>query len=73
MVEIKAADDAPSVSDDPSSYKHDRRVVIYPSYINSKCSVAEGRRIPKDCRVRRPERAGDPGRAGEEHEAPVRG
>ena len=49
MVEIKAADDAPSVSDDPSSYKHDRRVVIYPSYINSKCSVAEGRRIPKDC------------------------
>ena len=49
MVEIKAADDAPSLSDDPSSYKHDRRVVIYPSYINSKCSVAEGRRIPKDC------------------------
>ena len=48
MVEIKAADDA-SLSDDPSSYKHDRRVVIYPSYINSKCSVAEGRRIPKDC------------------------
>ena len=48
MVEIKAADDAPSVSDDPSSYKHDRRAVIYPSYINSKCSVAEGRRIPKD-------------------------
>ncbi len=48
MVEIKAADDAPSVSDDPSSYKHDRRVVIYPSYINAKCTVAEGRRIPKD-------------------------
>ena len=29
-------------------HAHDRRVCIYPSYINSKCTVAEGRRIPKD-------------------------
>ena len=43
MVEITSADDAAG-----GGYKHDRRVIIYPSYINSRCSVAEGRRIPKD-------------------------
>ena len=42
MVEITSDDGA------GGGYKHDRRVIIYPSYINSRCSVAEGRRIPKD-------------------------
>jgi signal recognition particle subunit SRP19 len=35
-------------------YPRDRRCVIYPSYINSKCSVADGRRIPKDAAVDAP-------------------
>ncbi|KAK9794928.1 hypothetical protein WJX73_010067 [Symbiochloris irregularis] len=30
------------------SVEHDRRVIIYPAYINSKRTVAQGRRIPKE-------------------------
>jgi len=28
------------------SVEHDKRIILYPAYINSKCTVAEGRRIP---------------------------
>ncbi len=40
----------PTITDasEDGMHAHDRRVCIYPSYINSKCTVAEGRRIPKD-------------------------
>lgn len=30
------------------SFEHDRRVVIYSAYLNSKRTVSEGRRIPKE-------------------------
>ena len=36
------------------TYLHDRRVCIYPSYINSQCSVADGRRIPKHLACEQP-------------------
>ena len=35
-------------------YKPDTRMVVYPSYINSKSTVQEGRRIPKDKAVEDP-------------------
>ncbi len=28
------------------SFDHDRRVIIYPDYINSKRTVSEGRKVP---------------------------
>lgn len=28
------------------SFEHDKRIIIYPNYINSRMSVAEGRRVP---------------------------
>ena len=37
-----------SSSGDAAAYKHDRRCIIYPSYINKNCTVQQGRRIPKD-------------------------
>ena len=37
-----------------SDYKHDRRCIIYPSYINSKCTVQQGRRIPKEAACEAP-------------------
>lgn len=30
------------------SVQHDKRVILYPAYINSKRTVAQGRRIPSD-------------------------
>ncbi|KAA6429867.1 MAG: signal recognition particle 19 kDa -like [Trebouxia sp. A1-2] len=29
-------------------FEHDKRVILYPNYINAKKTIAEGRRIPKD-------------------------
>lgn len=29
-------------------FEHDKRVILYPNYINAKKTVAEGRRIPKE-------------------------
>lgn len=36
------------------TYQHDRRVCIYPSYINAGCSVQQGRRIPKNLACEHP-------------------
>lgn len=41
-----AADGVADAASD--AYKHDRRCIIYPSYINSACTVQQGRRVPKD-------------------------
>ncbi|KAK3238138.1 hypothetical protein CYMTET_51830 [Cymbomonas tetramitiformis] len=35
-------------------HQHDKRVVIYTSYLNSKLTVKEGRRIPKDLATENP-------------------
>lgn len=46
----------PTITEQSSegSYQHDRRVCIYPSYINSQCSVQQGRRIPKHLACEQP-------------------
>lgn len=38
---------ANAAADASDAYKHDRRCIIYPSYLNSACTVQQGRRIPK--------------------------
>lgn len=36
------------------SFAHDKRMIVYPAYIDSKKTVAEGRRIPKSLGVEEP-------------------
>ena len=46
----------PTITDaSDGAYKHDTRICIYPHYINSKCTVQQGRRIPKELACENPD------------------
>ena len=39
--------DAAASSDASAAYSHDRRILLYPCYINSQLTTSKGRKMPK--------------------------